>query len=122
MTDEIMQMYQLVLEGRALESLVSPLMLAGAITLILTTVATLYLLFELEKPSLASIVAMAGLTAFLAEAVACGVVKYYAALHPTLGDIKTVGAYKVGKQLIESEKTQRALDALINKLETKDHE
>lgn len=119
MNDEIMQMYQLVLEGRALESLVTGLLGVGVITLMLTAVATLYVL---EKPRLAGIVAMVGLTAVLAEAVTCGAAKYYAALHPTQGDMKTIGAYKVGKQFIESEKTQRALDALINKLETKDHE
>lgn len=122
MNDEIMQMYQLVLEGRALATLVDALLGVGAITLMLTAVATLFLLFEIEKPRLAGIVAIAGLTVLLVEAVTGGAVKYYAALHPTKEDLKTVGAYKVGKQLMESEKTQRALDAIINNLETKDHE
>lgn len=122
MNDEIMQMYQLVIEGRALETIVGALAAFIIAVLAITFFGAMFFSQERDDERGAFIVAIAGLFVAMTSIAACGGVKYSAALHPTQEDLQTVGAYKVGKQLLESEKTQRALDAIINKLETKDHE
>lgn len=122
MNDEIMQMYQLVLEGRALDVIADFLAIFVFVVLAITFFVSMFFSAERNNERVSLIVAIAGLFVAMTLIASCGGVKYSAALRPTLEDLKNVGAYKVGKQLIESEKTQRALDALINKLETKDHE
>lgn len=121
MNDEIMQMYNLVLEGRALKEL--GLSIGGMGTLLFGVMAFFsFAASECEKEVMCVTLMLFGGLAGLLGFSGCTYCEYRANHLPKDSDLKVIGAYKVGKQVIESERAQRALDAIINNIEKGDKE
>lgn len=137
--ENIDQLYQLVLQGRELEVWTNVLLpvslIVGAVALLLWFILVGCFLASSEdartpeaKRKVVKDITSFGWVCFAVTAVSCALFGGYCCVAsqraklPVDSDIKTVGSYIIGEQVVKSDKFDRMSEAIINYIENKPKE
>lgn len=134
--ENIDQLYQLVLQGRELGVWTNVLLpvsiISGLVALLLWFILMGYFLTNVEdaktpesQRELVKDTTSFGWVCFAVTAVSCAIFGGYCCIAsqraklPVDSDIKTVGPYIIGEQVVKSDKFDRMSEAIINYIENK---